>query len=66
MNTAIAKNIPPETKAWIIQAIQEVLEDPDFGLELTEQAKKRLRRMRNPKSLRGKSVSSTDIIRKYG
>lgn len=36
------KNIK-NLKPLIIQAVEEVLADPDLGLELTEKAKKRLR-----------------------
>jgi len=33
-------------KLLVIQTVREILDDPDFGLELTERAKKRLRASR--------------------
>lgn len=44
----------------IIRTVQEVLRDPDYGLELQEWAKKRL--SKNPK----KFVSFEKIKEKYG
>ena len=36
------KHISPELKAYIAETVYEALHDPDFGLELTNYAKKRL------------------------
>lgn len=44
MNMAtIPQKLDKEVKIFIVQTINEVLNDPDFGLALTERAKKRLR-----------------------
>lgn len=48
-------------KAFIVQAIQEILQDPDFGLELTERAKGRLRQAFRKQ----KTTSLVDIKKKY-
>jgi len=41
----IPKKLNKEVKTFIVQAVHEVLNDPDFGLELTAQAKKKLRQV---------------------
>ena len=47
MTTKTTKKIlSTQEKAFIVTALQEILEDPDFGMELTEKAKKRLERER--------------------
>ena len=38
-----------DLKAFIATSIKEVLDDPDFGLELTEATKRRLRSAKNKK-----------------
>lgn len=38
-----------ELKQYIAETVNEILTDPDFGLELTEKAKRRLRQARNYK-----------------
>lgn len=44
MTTGLKENIiTPHTKAFIVEIVRDVLEDPDFGLELTAGAKKRLK-----------------------
>ena len=60
MNATIQK-IAPGLKIYVASVVQEVLEDPDFGLELSAQAKKRLRATR--KVIRG--VSFSEIKKKY-
>ena len=47
----------------IVRAVQEVLSDPDFGLELTVQARKRLREAQKAKIR--KTISLEEIKRKY-
>ena len=37
-----SKNIEPRLRAYIAESVREVLDDPDFGLELSEKAKRRL------------------------
>lgn len=49
-------------KAFIAQAAYEVMTDPDLGMELSEQAKKRLRSSRHSKE---KRISLADIKKKY-
>jgi len=48
----------PELKAFITTSIKEVLEDPDFGLELSESTKRRLHAAKNKK---GKYISHTEL-----
>lgn len=50
-----------KTKAFIAETVREILEDPDFGLELSESVEKRLSRSRLSK----KRVSLSEIKRKY-
>lgn len=49
-------------KPLIIQAVEEVLGDPDLGLELTEKAKRRLRAARKQNSV---TVPLSQIKSKY-
>ena len=51
MVTTMQKNgtIGPELKAFIAHSIREILDDPDFGLELTETTKRRLHASKNKK-----------------
>ncbi len=42
--------LTPEVKVFLTQAIADVLRDPDFGLELSETAKRRLRQARRRSS----------------
>lgn len=51
-----------EIKALIAGMIFEVLNDPDFGLELSEKAKSRLYRARLQ---RAKTVSLSEIKKRY-
>jgi len=41
----IPKKLTKEVRIFIIQAIYEILNDPDFGLELNEKVQKRLRQV---------------------
>ena len=56
------KELTKEVKIFIVQAINEVLNDPDFGLELSEKAKKRLRQAL---TLKKKTISFSEIRGKY-
>ncbi len=58
----IPKELTKEVKTFIVQAVNEVLNDPDFGLELSEKARKRLRQALTPKQ---KTISFSEIKRKY-
>lgn len=52
----------PEIKSFIVRAVQEILADPDFGLELTAKAKKRLKLASKPIK---KTISISEIKKKY-
>ena len=58
----IPRKLNKEVKTFIIQAIYEILNDPDFGLELSEKAKKRLRQSLISKQ---KTISLPEIKKKY-
>lgn len=63
MNTiTIPKKLNKEIKTFIVQTVNEVLNDPDLGLELSEKVKKRLRQANVSKQ---KTVSFSDIKKKY-
>ena len=64
MNSAIAKKnkLSSATQNLIVRAVHEVLSDPDFGLELTDRAK---RRLLLTKEFKGKGVSFSEIKKKY-
>ena len=58
----IPKELTKEVKTFIIQTVNEVLNDPDFGLELSEEAKKRLHQASISKR---KTISFSEIRKKY-
>jgi len=58
----IPKKLNKEVKSFIVQAIYEVLNDSDFGLELNEKAKKRLRRALISKQ---KTISFSEVKKRY-
>lgn len=58
----IPKKITKEMKTFIVQAICEILSDPDFGLELNEKVKKRLRQALVSKQ---KTISFLEIKKRY-
>lgn len=60
--TTISKKLTPQIKTFILRAIHEILSDPDFGLELSEKAKKRLRQAASSKQ---KTISFSEIKKKY-
>ena len=64
MATATQKheNIRPELKAFITHSIREILDDPDYGLELTEGVKKKLRAAQRSK---GRGIPLAEIRKKY-
>ena len=55
-------NIQMFPKTLIMEAVYEVLHDPDFGLELTARAKKRLHQARDRHS---RITPLVDIKKKY-
>ncbi len=57
--TSIQIKNEDQLRGWVAQAVGEILNGPDFGLELSEAAKKRLRR----KS--AKTMSFSEIKRRY-
>ena len=59
----ISKKIS-EIRVFVSQAVRDVLEDPDFKLELSDEAKKRLRRVSATATGR-KNTFLTEIKRKY-
>jgi len=60
--TTIPKKLTKEVKAFVIQTIYEVLNDPDFGLELSGKAKKRLRQALISKQ---KTIPFSEIKKRY-
>jgi hypothetical protein len=62
IKTARKQVLSVQEKAFMAEAIQEILDDPDFGLELTESAKKVLRERSQSIS---KTISADEIKRKY-
>jgi len=63
MSTKILiRQLNPEIKTFIMGAIQEILTDPDFGLELSAEPKRRLGQA--PK-LRKKAIPLSEIKKKY-
>ena len=58
----IPRKLNKEVKTFIIQVIYEILNDPDFGLELSEKAKKRLRQSLISKQ---KTISLLEIKKRY-
>lgn len=61
-STTTLKKLPGEVRGMIAQAVMDVLNDPDFGLALTEKAKKRLRDASLPNK---KMIPLSVIKRKY-
>ena len=58
----IPRKLNKEVKTFIVKAIYEILNDPDFGLELSEKAKKRLRQSLISKQ---KTISFSEIKKRY-
>ena len=58
----IPRKLNKEVKTFIVKAIYEILNDPDFGLELSEKAKKRLRQSLISKQ---KTISLSEIKKRY-
>lgn len=66
MNTASigASKIGVQLRAYIAESVREALADPDFGLELTDEMKRRLRA--SQKSSRRTYVSLATIRKRLG
>lgn len=58
---ALPRKLNGEVKSWVIQAVQDILNDPDFGLELTKQAKARLQKAKRVQ----KTIPFSEIKNKY-
>ena len=56
------KNVSIETKAVIMRAVHEILDDPDFGMELSMSAKARLHKAI---ASRAKRISFSAIKKAY-
>ena len=61
MNTLVAKKMSNQIKALVSSAVFDVFNDPDWGLELTPKAKKRL----SVSSKTHKTISLNQIKKKY-
>ena len=62
IKTAKKVVLEPELRSFIADAIREILDDPDFGLELSDRARERLDRAPAHKD---KTISSSTIKEKY-
>ncbi|MEK7078369.1 MAG: hypothetical protein AAB911_02265 [Patescibacteria group bacterium] len=63
MKTATVSNkLPSQVKAFIFQTIQDVLNDPDLGLVLSQKAKNRLNQARISKV---KDIPFSEIKKRY-
>jgi hypothetical protein len=60
--TVFSPKINYEIKRLVAEALYDILNDPDFGLELSARAKKRLRRASAPSR---RTISFGEIKRKY-
>jgi len=53
------EKLTPAIKIYLAQLVSEFISDPDFGLELTERAKKRLNKVRHERN--GPNFTLEDI-----
>lgn len=60
--TNLTKKFPKEVKTLVVQTVYEVLNDPDFGLELNNQTKKKFRQIGTS---RGKNIPFSEIKKKF-
>lgn len=56
------KDIEPKLRAYIAESVREVLDDPDFGLELSAVAKRRLREAQTQPR---KYISLATVLKQY-
>ncbi len=61
MNTLVARKVNNRIKALVSSAVFDVFNDPDFGLDLSAKARKRL----SMSSKRSKTFSLSQIKSKY-
>ena len=62
MKTTVTKKLSNELKEFVTRIVSEVINDPDFGMELTEEAKSKLG---EAQSYKGKNMSSAEVKEKY-
>ena len=62
MDVAISKKLSPEIRTLVMLAVKGTLEDPDFGLELSSDARKRLKKIQNT---RQKTIPLEAVKEKY-
>lgn len=62
MSIKTVEKLETKTRAFIAQAIKDIISDPDFGLELTKKAQHRLKQAR---AFKGKTISLQEIKKKY-
>ncbi|OGZ46629.1 MAG: hypothetical protein A3J54_01170 [Candidatus Ryanbacteria bacterium RIFCSPHIGHO2_02_FULL_45_13b] len=62
MSVKTAKKLESYTRTFIVEAIKDIISDPDFGFELTERAKRRLTIAR---TTTGKGKSFSEVRKKY-
>ena len=60
-NALASKKITTATRVYLAQVVQDVLADPDFGRNLTDEAKKRL----DTSGSSRKTVSLAEIRKRY-
>ena len=63
MKTAtVSHKLPSQVRAFIFQTIQDVLNDPDLGLVLSQKAKNRLKQV---KVLKAKNIPFSEIKKNH-
>ncbi|MEK7192450.1 MAG: hypothetical protein AAB646_02975 [Patescibacteria group bacterium] len=62
MTTKVSKRIETKTRVFIVEAVKDIVSDPDFGLELTKKAEKRLKQARG---IERKTFLLSEIKKKY-
>ena len=64
MNIVSTKSdhINPRLKAYIAESVREILDDPDFGLELSATAKRRLKEARRSSA---KGIPLVTLLKRY-
>lgn len=62
MSIKVVKKLEIDTKAFIVQAVKDIVSDLDFGLSLTKRAEKRLKQAQ---TRRGKTLSLSEVRKKY-
>lgn len=62
MSVKITEKLEPHTRTFIVEAIKDIMNDPDFGFELSERAK---RRLTMAKTIKEKGKSFSEVKKKY-